>query len=178
MRRAISCLAREQEVAFRARIALKMLTSCPCDGGFSKNVISQSDRSTRATCDVARTVKNDRDTEHGAWFIKYRDIPQKYHFTFGFCMLNFSIAGCPSDANYCTFRKWAVCRRKASSLKKVCLTGLEDDKPMHDIARIWTIWTIRTTDKGTRGLCHAPRRSTVLSNQQDAPPNSPIVPKF
>jgi hypothetical protein len=41
-------------------IVPKMLTSCPCDDGSSKNVISQSDRSTHASCDVARTVKNDR----------------------------------------------------------------------------------------------------------------------
>jgi hypothetical protein len=39
-----------------------MLMSCPCDSGLSKNVISQSDRSTRATCDAARPVKNDRES--------------------------------------------------------------------------------------------------------------------
>jgi hypothetical protein len=39
-----------------------MLTSCPCDGGLSKNVIGQSDRSTCAACDVARPVKNDPRT--------------------------------------------------------------------------------------------------------------------
>jgi ABC-type antimicrobial peptide transport system permease subunit len=53
MRCAIFCLACKQEIAFH-RIVPKMLTSCPCDGRLSKNVISQSDRSTRAMCDIAR----------------------------------------------------------------------------------------------------------------------------
>jgi hypothetical protein len=45
----------KQEIAF-CRIAPKLLTSCPCDDGLSKNVISQSDRSTRAHARLRMTV--------------------------------------------------------------------------------------------------------------------------
>jgi hypothetical protein len=58
----------KQEITFCC-IAPKMLTSCPCDGGLSKNIISQSDHSTRAKCNVARLAKNDWDTSQkfGIW---------------------------------------------------------------------------------------------------------------
>jgi hypothetical protein len=48
----------KQEITF-CHITPKMLTSCLCNGGLSKNIISQSDHSTHVTCNVACLVKND-----------------------------------------------------------------------------------------------------------------------
>jgi hypothetical protein len=41
-------------------IVPKMLTSCPCDSGLLKNVISQSDHSTHATCNVRHAMLHAR----------------------------------------------------------------------------------------------------------------------
>jgi hypothetical protein len=53
-----------KEFTFHHIVAPKKLMSCPCHGGLSKNVISQSDHSTGVTCNVACPVKNDRQSIH------------------------------------------------------------------------------------------------------------------